>query len=238
MNLTEGIVVKTINYQDNAKIVYLITANGKKSIIVKGATNLKSHTFSYAQELTKLGYDIKDKYLSAGKIINSYSNIKSSYDKIHSALLIIEIAYDLIDHINDFDTFYTFLDNVLSLIDGQDYYQILELIFRVKTLYLLGVSPIFTRCIECESKENLVGFSFYNGGMKCTNCVTHDDLIYKDEVILSLKQLYLIKLEDLEKNLDKIVINYDELNLFLNRYYEHYLGFVSRVSRIFTKMEK
>lgn len=232
MDLKEGIVVKTISYQDNAKIIYLITNEGKQSLIVKGATNLKSHTFSYAQELTKLAYDQKKMYLSTGKIISSYVNIKKDYNKVLSSLKIIEIAYELIDHINDFQTFYIFLDEVLSLINSDYNYEILELIFKVKTLFLLGVAPVFNKCIECETKDNLIGFSFYDGGMKCHDHIVITDLMYPDSIILPLKILYLTKLDDLIPLLNTFEVNYLEIDLFLSRYYENYLGFKSRVKSI------
>lgn len=232
MNLKEGIVVKAINYQDNTKIIYLITEEGKQSLIVKGATNYKSHTFSYAQELTKIAYDTKKMFLSSGKVISSYVTIKSDQAKLLSALQIIEISYELIDHINDYHVFYHFIDDILNLLNEGYHHEIVELIFRVKTLFLLGVAPIFNKCVECEAKENLVGFSFYDGGMKCQKHFQVNDYLYPSNVIQPLRLLYLSKLEVLQSQINQLEINYKEIDLFLNRYYEHYLGFVSRVKKI------
>ena len=232
MDLKEGIVVKTISYQDNAKIIYLITTEGKQSLIVKGATNLKSHTFSYAQELTKLAYNQNKMYLSAGKIISSYVNIKKDYPTLISSLKIIEIAYELIDHINDYQTFYKFLDEILALMNDNYNNEILELIFKVKTLYLLGVSPIFSKCVECETRDNLVGFSFYDGGMKCQDHVLITDFIYPDKIVFPLRALYQTKLDELIPLINHFEIDYQETDLFLNRYFEFYLGFKSRVKPI------
>lgn len=232
MNLKEGIVVKAINYQDNAKIIYLITNEGKQSLIVKGATNFKSHTFSYAQELTKLAYDSKKMFLSSGKILSSYITIKNNQEKLISALQIIEIANELIDHINDYRIFYYFLDDILTFLNEGYNHELLELIFRVKTLFLLGVSPVFNKCVECENKDNLVGFSFYDGGMKCQNHFKVNDYLYPNAIIQPLRTLYLTKLEVIKPLINDIKIDYSEADLFLSRYYEHYLGFKSRVKQV------
>lgn len=238
MVLKEGIVVRTNRYQDNDKIITVITVEGKDSIILKGATNLKGHTFRYSNELTKIGYETNRNYLRAGKVINTYSNIKNNYKKLESGLKIIEISNLLNEHINDFTTFYYFLDDVLSLLDEMKYNKLIELTFRVKILYLLGVAPIFTRCVDCGCKENLVNFSFNSGGMKCDKCISNEDIIVNKSVIYLLKLLYLTKLNQLTLNFNHInEINYEEVDLFLNSYYEHYLGFKSNVKRIFSKMK-
>ena len=45
MELEQGIVLKTIDYQENSKIIYLLTSKGIVSAVVRGAKNLKSHTY-------------------------------------------------------------------------------------------------------------------------------------------------------------------------------------------------
>ena len=42
MTLEKGIVLKTIDYQENSKILYIMTAKGLKSAIVRGAKSLRS----------------------------------------------------------------------------------------------------------------------------------------------------------------------------------------------------
>ncbi|HHU56503.1 MAG TPA: DNA repair protein RecO [Acholeplasmataceae bacterium] len=238
MKLKEGIIVKAIKYQDNSKIITLITENGKESIILKGATNLKGHTFRYSHELTKIGYEIQKNYLSAGKVLNQYPSIHNNIDKLQSSLKIIEIADVLTEHINDFKTFYIFLDDIIKLIDQEESYLIFEIIFRIKTLYLLGVAPIFTRCVECGTKNDLVNFSLYSGGMKCKKC-HQNDFLFSKKTINYLKLLYLTKLDDFVKRKDEFQdFDYDEANKFLNMYYDYYLGYKSKVENVFKKMKK
>ena len=58
MEKKEGIVLKTMDYQENSKIIYLITNNGIDSIIVRGANKLNGKTFLYTHEITKINYEL------------------------------------------------------------------------------------------------------------------------------------------------------------------------------------
>lgn len=235
MELEKGVVLKTIDYQENSKIIYLLTNQGIKSAVVRGAKNLKSHTYSYAQPLVKIEFEIKkDRYIGANKILDNYNNIKLDYNKITYALRIIEICYTLGEHITDSKLFYSFTTEILDLINNNEVYDIYELIFKIKTLYLLGVAPVFTKCVSCSSKENLIGFSFNNGGMKCSDCVKQDDFIYPKETVLEIKTIYLRKLNELILLIkdNKLKYNYDKISRFLELYYEQYLGFVSKVNKV------
>ena len=236
MELEQGIVLKTIDYQENSKIIYLLTNNGIKSAIVRGAKNLKSHTYSYAQPLVKIDFELKkDRFIGAFKIIDNYNNIKLNFDKLTHSLKIIEICYTLGEHITDSKLFYSFTTKILELINNKENnFDIYELIFKIKTLYLLGVAPVFSKCVICDSKENLEGFSFNNGGMKCSDCIKNDDFIYPKETITEIKNIYLIKLNELNLliNENKLKYNYNKINRFLELYYEQYLGFQSKVNKV------
>lgn len=235
MELTEGIVIKTVDYKEKDKIIYLITASGKVSLILKGAKNPKSGTFMYSHELSKIEFDLKKNYLTAGRLLDSYPNIKLDYDKYSSVLMITEISDVLIEHINDYKVFYSFLSDILDLINNGKNHLLLNIIFRLKILYLLGVAPVFNRCVDCDTRENLVGFSFYGGGMKCSEHIGRDDYLYDSQVINILRVLYNTKLNEINLDLD---VDFNALDTFLTRYYEYYLGFTSKVKKVLGFVEK
>lgn len=236
MELEQGIVLKTIDYQENSKIIYILTKYGIKSAIVRGAKNLKSHTYSYAQPLVKIDFEIKkDRYIGAFKIINNYNNIKLNFNKLTHSLKIIEICHTLGDHITDNSLFYSFTNDILDCIEENDTcFDIYELIFKIKTLYLLGVAPVFSKCVSCGNTTNLKGFSFNSGGMKCSNCLQFEDFIYPSETILEIKDIYLTKFDKLNLLIkeNNLKYNYNKIHRFLELYYEQYLGFVSKVNKV------
>ena len=238
MEKKEGIVLKTMDYQENSKIIYLITNNGIDSIIVRGANKLNGKTFLYTHEITKINYELsKDKFLKNALVINSYLQIRTNISKLQSTLKIIEICYVLGNHINDFQLFYTFINQILDLISNNDDYNIIELIFRTKTLYLLGIAPIFNKCVKCGKITDLTSFAFNCGGMKCHSCIEKDDFLYPMETIKIVQKLYNQKLQTIINDLSILhIIKLDHVSHFLDLYYEQYLGFKSKVSKVLSNL--
>lgn len=236
MELEQGIVLKTIDYQENSKIIYLLTKTGIKSAIVRAAKSLKSHTFSYAQPLVKLDFELKNnRYIGSYKIIDNYNNIKLDLDKLKYGLQVIELCYNLGEHISDHNLFYDFTADILDAINNYKVnYDAFELIFKIKSLYLLGVAPVFNKCVVCGTRDNLKGFAFNSGGMKCVNCIKAGEFIYPEETVKMIRVMYLVKFNDL-CNLIKnkeLVYDYNKISRFLELYYDQYLGFKSNVDKV------
>ena len=85
MELIEGIVINSNKYRESSKIIYILTKNEFKSLLVKSSLNYNSKNFAYSQDLTKIGFDCtlsnKNTFdiLKTGTIINTYKNIKNNY---------------------------------------------------------------------------------------------------------------------------------------------------------------
>ena len=234
----EGIVIKSINYGDSNKIITIFCAEGIKTLTVKGAQKPTSHAFNFAKEFILLKYEDKGKYLIGGKVDNYYSNIINDYNITKSALRIFEIINMLSLHINDYKVAYEFLKDCLDLLNKKIDHDLIELVFRIKFLYLIGLAPNFNSCVNCGSKEELVYFSLFDGGMKCKNCKDINDFILTNSQLDLFKVLYLVKLDKLVENIDIIKYDYEEINKILNMFYSHFLGFESKVEKIYKKINK
>ncbi|MCK9537322.1 MAG: DNA repair protein RecO [Bacilli bacterium] len=242
MDLKQGIILKAVKYQENHKIITVLTPDGIDALLVRGALNQKSKTFAYAQELTKIEFGYVAKYeqtlkiLTAGKIVDNYSQIKIDFSKLNDALLMIELTDQLGVHIEDSATFYHFCDDILRLINvgtQTDYYLV---IFKLKALYLLGVGPVFTSCVSCGTRGRLVGFDFTAGGMKCDACHTTGDYFVPAELVAIAKFLYLTKLPDITPEVLTKLPDRKTVMEFIDRYYDYYLGYRSRAGKIINKM--
>ena len=130
-----------------------------------------------------------------------------------------------------------FLDDILNRINDSKYVQLYEVIFLLKLLYLLGIVPIFSKCINCSTTENLSGFVIESGGMKCNRCLELHDIIYDHKIIKIIKFLYLIKLNEVSDDiLSNIPDVYERIDQFINYYYQYFLGYHSKVSKVFNKL--
>ncbi|MFA6611254.1 MAG: DNA repair protein RecO, partial [Bacilli bacterium] len=185
MQLAEGIVIKANKYQENSKVLTIVSPQGTYTCLARAASKLKSKNYSYSQTLTKIGFQIsKSKrnsfdILTTGTVINNYHQIKENYAKLASTLIIFDLTYHLSVHIDDFFTLYNFLDVTLERLESTNYYKYYEIIFRLKLLFLLGVGPTFSKCVNCGKKEQFMFFDFYGGGMKCKECTGDEKKIYR-----------------------------------------------------------
>ena len=231
MELTEGIVLKSIPYQDHAKIVFLLTKEGKVSFILKGGTSLKSHTYIYNQELTKISFATKKNYFIGGEVLTSYPMIKRDFNQMVSALQILELSDVLSTHASDQATFYTFTASILDLLEAGRTPSLLLIIYQLKNLYLLGVAPSFTKCVECGRSEAL-SFVVAAGGMKCSTCLTPTDEISSPRLVDDLRRLYVTKLADFDWDTLTLQASEASVEAVLKTFYEQFLGFKSKVKPI------
>lgn len=243
MKLNEGVIIKSLKYQESSKIITILTNEGLSSYYVKGGAKYKSKNFSYSNELTKIAFDFSQKnndslkILTTGTILNNFSNIKQSFEKLNDCFLLLELIDSLGNQITDYQILYDFVNEILTLIDEEEYSPFFIIIFRLKLLYLLGVGPIFSRCVSCSKKEDLIGFVFEFGGMCCKKCVDGMSVLSK-ELTEIIKYLYLTKLENVDMNLvNEFRKDINLLIKFIDSYYENFLGFKSKAKKVLDSMK-
>lgn len=236
MELKEGIILKTIKYQENSKIAYIITNEGLVMALIRASLEYKSKNYSYSQELTKIEFDIsKSKrnsfdILTTGRLVNSYLNIKKEYNSLFEISKIIDLTYKSIEHVTNPNNLYQLFNYLLDQYNenynksNKQYYL---LIFKTKLLYLLGVGFTTAKCCVCNKKEiNPSYFSIERGGFVCAYCKNVIDDLYYGDFIKILQIIYLGKLEKLNQELiDAIPIEYfSDIDNLIKKYYTKYLS--------------
>ncbi len=223
MNEHEGIIIKTINYSDSSKILYLLTPHGMQSLLAKGAKKIKSPIRHLTLSLTKISFN-KSKsanlpFLLNGDVIDDYEMIKKDLEMQTFAGHIFEVVYKMSNEL-DYQRLYDFISKILDEFILTKDPEFMTFVFELKFLYLMGLAPVFGRCVECDSNER-VGFDVYKGGMVCQNHVSR--FTVKDSnVIVGLYKLYQYQYDG--------VFNIDrrQTRLIIDQYYEHYLNYRSK----------
>lgn len=236
----EGIIIKQMDYKENSKLIYILTKDGLVSLEAKGSNSPKSKNGSYSKILTKICCSYRGHTLTTGKVIDNFTNLKTDVKRYGVVSCVLELSYTLAPYITNFDTFYNFVSNILDLINTKDEYSIYERIFRIKSLYLLGIAPVLSKCVKCEKKQVLVGFSMDDGGMLCMDCVNDMKHLKTGKYIELFRYLYFAKTDEI--NISEINDKYDEsvfkdLDDFLDDYYETYIGYISKSRKILNKIE-
>lgn len=222
----EGIIVSEYPFEENSKIINILTKEGKIGVIAKGAKKLKSPFFAVTNRFTYGVFNIyyKEEGLSKlidADIINNYSNIKKDINKVSYVTYITELILKVYNHEPSNNIYELYLAGLTKINEGYDYIVIFN-ILRLKLLDYLGIKPVIDKCVECGSTHNIVTISSYLGGYICKNC-------YKNEKIVSSKTLSLIRMlyyVDISKitklDISKEVIK--EIDEFTNDYYDRYSG--------------
>ncbi len=234
MELTEGIILKTIKYQENSKLCYIITKDGLQTALVRASLDYKSKNFSYSQELTKINFAISSSkknsfdIMTTGALVDSYLNLKKDYDTLIMVSKLMDLIYKSINHVNNYDNLYSLFSYTLDAINNNHLNNkknvcFYPLILKIKLLYLLGLGPNFNGCTVCSSKS-VYGFSIDKGGVVCKKCFGEFD--YKSEYLDIMKILYLGKLEKLNNELiDELPLSsFQFIDEILNKYYDKYLS--------------
>ena len=225
----EGIIIKEKSYSETSKLITLITKeHGVINLLAKGAKTLKSSLRSTTTKLTHGYFNIiyKENKLSTLKevdIIEYYKNIKKDINKISYATYILELVEQVIKQTNNDEIFNNLVYSLKNILE-------------LKCLDYLGVMMVLDCCSVCGNK-NIITISADQGGYLCKNC-RKDETIVDEKTIKLLRMFYYVDISKIEKVEVSKKIS-EEINHFLNAYYERYTGiylkskkFIEKLSRI------
>ncbi len=211
-----GIVIKSIDYKENSKIVYLYTNDGIKSIRAIGAKNPKKGLLGFTITGSIVSFITTDTSFPSLLEYNtelSLFEITNSIIKINTLNTIIDIINNLNDDANH-KAIYPFLVNIINELKNTNNPKKLLCVFLVKMLYSLGVAPNLKSCIYCNNTLNLL-FDIEKGGAVCRSC----NPLAKNN--FSIWNEYYYKKDIIDNYSD---YNYDELLSELKEYYYIHTG--------------
>lgn len=236
----EGIIIKDSAYSETSKLLTLITKeHGVINLLAKGAKTLKSPLRSTTTKLTHGYFNIiyKENKLSTLKevdIIDYYKNIKKDINKISYATFILELVEQVTKQIYNEEVFNNLI-YALKKIDENMNPLVITNILELKCLDYLGVMPILDCCSVCGNK-NIITISADQGGYICKNC-RKDETIVDERTIKLLRMFYYVDINKIEKlEISKKIS--EEINYFLNAYYERYTGLYLKSKKFIEKLSK
>lgn len=125
--------------------------------------------------------DPKDRpYLLELNVINSFPGIRENLDKVMMAGKSVQWIKKLADVPTPMPQLYSLLGQTLSLIEQESQIERLELltlVFKLKLLSLLGLSPQVEKCTRCEGHLDPTSvFDLSSGGVVCSGCTKGQSL--------------------------------------------------------------
>ncbi|MGG7176514.1 DNA repair protein RecO [Clostridium paraputrificum] len=215
-----GVVIKTLDFKENDKLVWLYTENlGKITTIAKGAKKSKSKFLSITLPLCYGEYMVfkgKNMFnLQEGKIINSFQGLLDNLDKLTYSSYICElIDIAVLEGETNRWLFKEFITTLYLLSTDAIDYGLLIRSFELKLLKATGYGLVLDSCTLCKKKislSNYISLSYYGG--VCDECSKEHGLYLSKGAYNALKYLsntssdkiYRLNLsEDIKKEIEKV----------------------------------
>ncbi|MGL4774066.1 MAG: DNA repair protein RecO [Clostridium sp.] len=174
---TTGVILKTLDYKENDKLVWLFTeGEGKISSIGRGAKKSKNKLFSITLPLCYGEFQLfkgKGLYnLQEGKIINSFQGLLNNLHKLtYSSYLCELIDIALVEGEPNKEIFKDLITTLYLLNTDALEYELLIRAFELRLLKGTGYGLTLDKCTTCGKKigiSNFISLSHYGG--VCDEC--------------------------------------------------------------------
>ncbi len=237
----EGIVISETPYGETSKIINLLTKEyGIIGIIGKGANSLKSPlravTLKYTYGFFHIYY--KENKLSILKevdVIDDLKTIKNDIILISYLSYLVDLAYQVSKQSSELGIYEILIAGIKKINQGMNPLVITNII-ELKLLPFLGVGLELDKCIICGTKNNILTIDADKGGYVCQKCYTNEVLV-SNKTLKLIRLYYYVELDSItELKISKEVI--DEINRFIDRYYERYTGLYLKSKQFLQKMLK
>ncbi|MBI9008822.1 MAG: DNA repair protein RecO [Tenericutes bacterium] len=224
MENIKGLILKSINYKESSKIIYIYTDAGLRSCLIHGSNKMKNRYLNLSRVLNYIDIHVSGKDLLTfrdGDVLNGFRDLAGDLEKYTYCTHILELIYSFSSHQHDHEKLLNFLLKIFTIIEKEENYIPYLNMIELKLLYLLGVNPLLTQCVECERVDNLF-FSITEGGMCCSDHIKNPMNI-TEKALFYFKFLYYFDLsKDSMLEIDEITLK--ELRNILDRYYEYHLN--------------
>ena len=239
MEFTEAIVLKSLDYKDSSKILYLYTNNGLQSIIAHGVKKMNNINRFLSQNGNLINVTFsKGNFpsLKEGELINDFPKIKKDMLAYTYLNHIMELVNNTISEDLNHPKMFDFLKRLFVLFNKDYDSEVLSFIFELKLLYFLGYGLNFKACNICGNSKSLV-FNVDSGGLVCKEHLSINQQSYDSDIFLLLSKLYYFDINeyndiDLTKN-ERVIIRH-----IIDQLYDQYVSFKTKSRNILLQLQK
>lgn len=237
----EGIIVGETPYGDTSKIIQLFTKEyGIIGIMCKGVKSIKSTLRALTIKFTYGSFYIykKENKLSILKdvdVIYDFKTLKSDIVLMAYFNYLCDLAVQVYKESNESEVYDFFISGIKKIDEGKNPVVITN-ILELKYLPFLGVGLSLDACVLCGNKTNIVTLDADDGGFICKNCYKNGILV-SPKTVKMVRMYYYVEIGSIsELKISEEVI--EEINFFINRYYERYTGLYLQSKKFLSKLLK
>lgn len=186
----QGFVYSRSDYQENDVIVNVLTKDGPVSFKARGIKKTTSKNAPSCNFFTLSDFLLTAKSENHPATLKSSSIVKifhQPYENLLSSavyLFFCHLVHTLANTLNPYD----FLLECFQLMEKKEYpINVLNYFFK-SLVDQLGYQPFLKGCVHCHQKNQLIAFSFSDGGFICQTCF--DLKRHHQQSVSFLKDLY------------------------------------------------
>lgn len=235
---SRGIVLSIENFGEADRYIQFFTKDwGMISVLAKSARKSKRRYVGgldlFCHNEIFLRGDPKDRpYLNELSVLNSFPKLREELDKVLLAGKIVQWITRLANTPTPMPSIYSLLGQSLALIEKEQNLEKLELlntVFKLRLLCLLGLKPRVDVCAKCEGKDDIEGiFDLNSGGILCRLCAPKAN--FAENLVLNPSQRNLVNIADQLKLSHWDEISFPQELLFsVNRLMTQFASFHTQV---------
>ena len=113
--------------------------------------------------------------INSCETIEVFYNIRTDLDKLKYASHITKIINDVTtENQNTYRVLQLYLNTLYMISESEKDLKLINSIFKLRLLTIIGFRPNIDECKSCKTKENLKFFSFKESSLKCETCGKQD----------------------------------------------------------------
>ena len=177
--ICRGLVIRTVDYQDNDRILTLFTAErGRVDAKARNCRKVTSPLLGCTQPFTYGEYQLfyhRNKYIvDQGEVLESFYPLREDVDRFAAASLCASLCLEGVQAEENSEEIFSLLYHTLSFLTyGDSDPGDLSACFLVRFLSLSGFRPAITHCAVCGRdlrKDPVIRFLADKGGAVCAAC--------------------------------------------------------------------
>ena len=180
----QGIVLRSYPFGEADRVVVLLSPNhGKLRTVAKGVRKTKSRfggrlePFSHVDLVLYEGRNLDT--ITQVALVEPFHKLRADLDRVVSAGTMVEVADAVAQEGEPALRLFLLLHRGLKALDVDDPHPDVVTAFLLKAAGVVGVAPSLDACAACGREENLLRFSFADGGVQCEACRTQGSYALK-----------------------------------------------------------
>ncbi len=198
----QGIVLRGFPFGEADRVVVILSPNhGKLRTVAKGVRKTKSRfggrlePFTHVDLILYEGRNLDT--ITQVSVIEAFPKLRSDLDRVLAAGTMVE-AIDAVTQENESSLrAFLLLQRGLRILESGAAHLDLLTAFLLGVAEVVGISPAFDHCAGCGRRDNLVRFSFGDGGVLCERDRTPGSVALRDGLTEYLAQLMNASMDDL-----------------------------------------